>query len=638
MGDWIGVIAIVVFAQRLGGATGVGTVMTARVLPGFFVGPIAGVIADRYDRRRTMVVCDLMRAGIIFSLPFLPNLLYLLVASAFLESLTLIWGPAKDASLPHFVKPKHLVRANSLSLLAIYAPWPLSTIFYVGLATLGAFLAAHVPVLSGLRQDEYSLALWVDAFTFAFSALMISTLSIPSSRRRAGKLDLGDIKRDLFEGLRFVRDDKQVRPWIVGIAFTFTAAGGVFSLGIDFANDVLGAGERGYAFLIGFLATGMIIGLLAVGLISRRIRLDVLFSASILLLGCGLITLASLSSLAAAIPVASALGFFGGTAYSTGYALIHDVTEDHMKGRTFGAAYTVIRIGTLVGLGLFPLMAGLLGDHQLSLSFGTIALPGSRVTLWAAGAFALGGGFFSMRAIKERSAMESSPARSDRGMFIVFEGGEGAGKTTQLAAFVNWLEARGEHVVQTREPGGTAIGERIRELLLDRRTVGMDERTEALLYAADRAQHVAEVIRPALAEKKIVVSDRFIDSSLAYQGVARGLGIERIFDISSWATDELMPDLVFYLKLDHASGLHRVGEEKDRIETEEEDFHVSVGEAYLRLASRFPGRFVVVDGSKPARDVHEEVVAIFQERLKFKAEPPLETPIDPTPPGPPVPR
>jgi dTMP kinase len=611
--------------------------MTARVLPGFIVGPLAGVIADRYDRKRTMVVCDIIRAGIIFSLPFVPNLLYLLVASAFLESLTLIWGPAKDASLPHFVAPHHLVRANSLSLLAIYGPWPLSTIAYVGLTSLGAFLADHVDVLSGLSQGEYSLALWVDAFTFAFSALMIYTLSIPQSRRRAGKLDMSEVKRDLFEGLKFVRDDRQVRPWIVGIAFTFTAAGGVFSLGIDFAENVLGAGERGYAFLIGFLATGMIIGLLAVGVISRRVRLDVLFSSSILLLGAGLIGLASFSSLNAAIPVASALGFFGGTAYSTGYALIHEATSDEMKGRTFSAAYTVIRIGTLVGLGLFPLLAGLMGDHHLTLPFGTIGLPGSRVTLWVAGVFALGGGLFSMRAIKERSLREDSAARADRGLFVVFEGGEGAGKTTQLAAFVKWLEARGEQVVQTREPGGTGIGTRVRELLLDPTATDMDQRTEALLYAADRAQHVAEVIQPALDSGKVVVSDRFVDSSLAYQGVARGLGIDKIFEISEWATDGLMPDLVFYLKLDHASGLRRVGTDKDRIETEGGEFHERVADAYLRLAKKYPKRFAVIDAAGPPDSIHQEIVSVFENRLRFEVAP-VVAPTDLSPPGPPVPR
>jgi dTMP kinase len=466
---------------------------------------------------------------------------------------------------------------------------------------------------------------------------MISTLVIPSSRRRAQRLDLSEAKRDLVEGLKFVRDDRQVRPWIVGIAFTFTAAGGVFSLGIDFAENVLGAGDTGYAFIIGFLATGMIIGLLAVGLISKRVRLDVLFSSSILLLGVGLIGFASLSSLTAAIPVASALGFFGGTAYSTAYGLIHEVTRDDMKGRTFSAAYTVIRIGTLVGLGLFPLLAGLMGDHHLTLPLGTISLPGSRVTLWIAGVFALFGGLFSMRAIKERSAREQSGSRADRGLFVVFEGGEGAGKTTQLAAFVKWLEARGEEVVQTREPGGTRIGQRIRELLLDRGAAEMDPRTEALLYAADRAQHVAEVIRPALEARKIVVSDRFVDSSLAYQGVARGLGVDKIFEISSWATDGLMPDLVFYLKLDQGSGLRRVGGEKDRIETEAEVFHEKVGEAYLRLAAQWPTRFAVIDGSRAPNEIHEEVVSIFEDRLQLEPKQ-IEAPLDISPPGPPVPR
>jgi dTMP kinase len=349
-----------------------------------------------------------------------------------------------------------------------------------------------------------------------------------------------------------------------------------------------------------------------------------------------LITLASLSSLSSAIPVASALGFFGGTAYSTGYALIHEVTSDEMKGRTFSAAYTVIRIGTLVGLGLFPLMAGLIGDHTVTLPFGEVLLPGSRVTLWAAGAVALIGGVFSMRAIKERSVLESAEARADRGLFIVFEGGEGAGKTTQLEAFVKWLEARGEEVVQTREPGGTQIGTRIRELLLDPSAKEMDEKTEALLYAADRAQHVAEVIRPALDQHKIVVSDRFIDSSLAYQGAARGLGVDRILDISTWATEDLMPDLVFYLKIDHESGLKRVGEQRDRIEVEENDFHARVGSAYLRLAGRFPRRFAVIDGARAPREVHEEVVSIFEERLR--PHDPLEAPIELSPPGPPVPR
>ena len=269
LGDWIGVIAIAVYAEDIAGATGVGIVMTARVMPGFIVGPLAGVIADRWDRKRTMVTADLLRAVILFSLPLAPNLIYLLLASVVLESLTLIWGPAKDASLPHLVSPSELTHANSLSLLSIYGPWPLASIVYFGLSSLGSVLGDNVAVLSGLQDSPEALALWLDSLTFVFSAVMIWSLTIPMTRTRAGHLDLGVIKRDLVEGLRFVVRHKQVRPWIIGIAFTFTAAGGVFSLGIGFVEQVLAGGDRGFAFLIGFLATGMIIGLLMIGAIAK---------------------------------------------------------------------------------------------------------------------------------------------------------------------------------------------------------------------------------------------------------------------------------------------------------------------------------------------------------------------------------
>lgn len=619
LGDWIGVIAIAFYAQELSGATGVGIVMTARVLPGFLVGPLAGVIADRFDRKRTMVISDIIRAAVIFSLPLFPNLMYLLFASVILESLTLIWGPAKDAALPNFVKPAHLTHANSLSLLGVYGPWPLASVVYALLATLGNFVGDTVPVLSGLQESPEALALWIDSLTFIFSAVMISTLTIPTTTRRAERLDFGQVKRDLVEGLSFVIKSKKVRPWIIGIAFTFTAAGGVFSLGIGFVSEVLGAGDRGFAFLIGFLATGMIIGLLAVGEIAKRVQKDVVFSASIILLGAGLITLASMSSLDAAIPIASALGFFGGAAYSTGYSLMHENTEDAMRGRTFSAAYTAIRIGTLVGLGVFPLIAGALegrlGGVEELVSFGSfqVELPGSRVTLMFAGVFAIFGGFLSMRAIKERWA-GTLPARAGRGYFVVFEGGEGAGKTTQIEAFVKALEAQGRVVVATREPGGTELGARIRELLLDPENPSMDERAEALLYAADRAQHVSEIIKPSLDAGKIVVSDRFIDSSLAYQGLARGLGLEEIYRVSEFATCGLMPDIVFYMSLDAEEGMRRIGTTRDRMEQEDDGFHERVGAAYLEIAERYPRRFVVVDGGRPQSEVHADIMKAFEER------------------------
>jgi dTMP kinase len=639
LGDWIGVIAIAAVAYELNEELGVGLVMTARVLPGFIAGPIAGVLADRWDRRRLMVGADLVRAAVIFSLPFVPNLLYLLVASVVLESMTLVWGPAKDASLPHVVPSAHLTRANSLNLIAVYAPWPVASLVYAFMSTLGLFLGRNVPALKGLTDNPEAMALWLDSITFCFSAFMIWTLKLPQSRHPDTRMDLSSVKRDLVEGLQFVVAHKQVRPWLLGIAFTFMAAGGVFSLGPGFVGEVLGGGDRGFALLIGFLATGMIIGLIAIGPLAQRIKKDILFSSAILLAGIGLIALASMGSLNAAIPIASALGFFGGAAYSMGYSLMHETTEDEMRGRTFSAAYTVIRVGTLLGLGLFPLISTVISaavdDFAIGLPWGgDLDLQGQRITLWIAGLVAAGGGVLSMRAI----GAEGRRLARHPGTFVVFEGGEGAGKSTQMAAFVDWLQARGEDIVVTREPGGTSIGERIREVLLDPAASEMDRRTEALLYAADRAQHVAEVIKPALESGKVVVSDRFVDSSLAYQGFARGLGIEDIYSISEWATGGLLPDLVFFLNVDADQGLRRAEGHLDRIENEGRDFHDVVAAAYMKLVQRWPDRFVVIDASRSKSEVHTDVVKAYETREAAITPPQPSAAHDLGPPGTPVPR
>ncbi|MDQ3772639.1 MAG: dTMP kinase [Actinomycetota bacterium] len=615
LGDWIGVIAIAVFAQGLAGNAGVGLVMTARVLPGFLVGPIAGVFADRYDRKKLMVGADIIRAFLIFSVPFFESLVYLLVVSALLESLTLVWGPAKDASLPHFVKRHELQHASSLSLIGVYGPWPLASLLFASLIPLADLVGTNVSVLAGLADNnQEALALWLDAFTFAFSGLMIATLAIPSSTLRDSKFDFKAAKRDLVEGLSFVAKHRQVRPWLLGIGCTFTAAGGVFSLGPGFVGEILRGGKSGFGFLIGFLGTGMIVGLLASGVLTKRVQKDVLFSSCLMLLGGSLIALSSMGSLDTAIPVASALGFFAGAAYSTAYSLMQENTSDALRGRTFSAAYTIIRMGTLIGLALFPFLASAFGSFADGADVAGYPISGTRITLWVAGGIVIGGGVLSMRAIKAgRAERSQQPPRS--GFFIVFEGGEGAGKSTQLDAFVQWLEARGDDVVTTREPGGTTIGAHIRKVLLDPACKDMDPHTEALLYAADRAQHVAEVIKPALREGKIVVSDRFIDSSLAYQGLARGLGLEDVYEISKWAVDDTLPDVVLFLKLDPQTGLRRKTTEPDRIELEEDGFHEKVSRAYAELAVKFPERFVVLDAAKPPADVHKAVVAVFEERV-----------------------
>jgi dTMP kinase len=196
-----------------------------------------------------------------------------------------------------------------------------------------------------------------------------------------------------------------------------------------------------------------------------------------------------------------------------------------------------------------------------------------------------------------------------RGYFIAFEGGEGVGKSSQVRLLAERLVAAGHQVLTTREPGGTAAGLAIRSIVLEPSTGHLSSRAEALLYAADRAHHVATVVRPALDSGAVVITDRYVDSSLAYQGAGRTLDLEQVRQLSDWATEGLVPDLTILLDLDPEIGLARAGD-PDRLEAEPLDFHGRVRALFLKLATE--DRYVVVDASGPVGAVHEAVVdAVF---------------------------
>lgn len=213
------------------------------------------------------------------------------------------------------------------------------------------------------------------------------------------------------------------------------------------------------------------------------------------------------------------------------------------------------------------------------------------------------------------SAAASSPAPSGRGLFVVFEGGDGAGKSTQVGRLVDALRAEGHDTLRTREPGGTPLGERVRELVLDPAHGPVDARAEALLFAAARAAHVAQLIRPALAAGRTVVCDRFADSSAAYQGAGRGLGLDRVAELNAWATAGLVPDLTVLLDVPAGTGRTRReardGTAGDRLETEPDAFHDANRAAFLELAGRAPERYLVLDATRPAG----ELSAAVRERL-----------------------
>ena len=204
-------------------------------------------------------------------------------------------------------------------------------------------------------------------------------------------------------------------------------------------------------------------------------------------------------------------------------------------------------------------------------------------------------------------------------MFITLEGPEGSGKTTAVEAAVKRLQELGYEIVRTREPGGTPIAEQIRNVILDKNNTAMDGRTEALLYAASRRQHLVEKVWPALKEGKIVICDRYLDSSLAYQGGARGLGVDEILNVNLFATENTWPDLTLLFDIKPEVGLARINansnREVNRLDLEKIDFHNKVRQSFLDLAKRFPERYVIIDASQSREEVAKATMDAILSRL-----------------------
>lgn len=201
----------------------------------------------------------------------------------------------------------------------------------------------------------------------------------------------------------------------------------------------------------------------------------------------------------------------------------------------------------------------------------------------------------------------TSPGRfADQGVFVCFEGGEGAGKSTQSRALQQWLQEQGHQVLLTFEPGDTAVGQKVRQIVLDPATGDLSHRTEALLYAADKAEHVDTVVLPALARGEVVITDRYVDSALAYQGAGRDLLVEEVERLNRWATGDLRPHLTVVLDLEPSQGLDRFVE-RDRIEGESAQFHQRVREAFLRMAAADPDHYLVLDARAPVEEISRAV-------------------------------
>ena len=654
LGDWLSLVALSTLASDLAGqgvaaqSAAVGGVWLTSLLPALLLGPLAGAVADRLDRRLNMIIGDVLRAALYLSLVlnlslgFANELTWMYVVQFLASCASLFWTPAKDASVPNLVPPEKLEQANQYSLLGTFGPAPIAGLFFGLLALVSRSLGSISPYFS-TDQGQVKLALYFNAATFVVSAITIYLLREIAKRQVSEHISAPSVAKTIWEGWKFIGRTKVVRGIVIGMIGAFSAGGVVVGLGPSYIKNTLEGGSAGwgitFAAVFGGLAAGMFLGLRILRGFSRRR----LFGLSIVGAGVPLVLIGLIPSLVVVVLLVILLGAFAGIAYVTGYTIVGSEVGDDTRGRTFAflqsgirvILFAVIAIAPILAAGFTALVNGATGSNTLRIGNVGYNAIGYNFVLILAAVVAVWLGVVSYRQMDDRRGVPlrddlasavrgepfapvpghpngQAPVIVHRGLLIAFEGGEGAGKTTQARLLAIWLREQGYDVIATHEPGATKVGMRLRALLLDTAHTGMSSRAETLMYAADRAEHVATVIAPALKRGAIVVTDRFVDSSLAYQGRGRNLPVTDIAGLNQWATGGLRPDLTILLDLPPMAGLVRRAPSADRLEAEPAEFHQRVREGFLAQARAEPHRYLVLDATRPPGELSREI----QDRIR----------------------
>jgi dTMP kinase len=650
LGDWLSILALLELApavthgSNLAKTSSISGVWVVTLLPALLLGPVAGALADRFDRRITMIAGDVIRGLLFISIPLFPNLTWIFAAKFLAGVASQFWNPAASATIPNLVPKDKLERANQLSTLMTYGTAPIAAgvLALLGWAATGI---GHVsPVFHTNRAD---LALYFNGASYFISAITVYFLRQIGKREHSGRISVPSTAKAIWEGWHFIRHTPVVRGLVVGMLGAFCAAGVVIGLASSYIQYTLKGGSAGFslvfaAILVG-LAVGMGFGARPFRDFSRRRLFGVALTAS----AVPLAMIALIPNLAVVTVLVFIVGVVSGTAYPTGFTIVGLEVDDDTRGRVFAFFMStiqailliVIAVAGFVATGFSAALQALAGSRNgLRIGHVFYGAPGDNLLLLLSAVLVASVGITSYRQLDDRKGvplledllaavrgvplkrLPAAPLPSDgpaapgpsgspgaSGLFIAFEGGEGAGKTTQARVTAIWLRDQGYDVVATNEPGATKIGMRLRALLLDTSQTGMSPQAEALLYAADRAEHVAKVIDPALDRGAVVISDRYTDSSLAYQGAGRGIPVADIARLNSWATDGRTPDLTVLLDMPPETGLQRHARSADRMEAEPLEFHRRVRNGFLDLARADPDRYLVLDATAPPELITQQI-------------------------------
>ncbi len=637
-----------------GAALAIAAVFGARLLAtllfgAVLLGPLASLISPSgpLDRRWTMIGADGVRLVLLVIAPlwidWMPaDAVASLLVMAFVVGVAeRLWTVAKDGAAPALLPPPplegaavrllpdHLDALRRLSLRTTAVSLPIAAAGMLVVTLLSNVLGSGI---DWFHQHQPALASYVAAGLFAASVSVLFFLELPGAQATRARSPLEGLRRPKVPvrgagGARHTAPDKGrtgaipvLVPACAAVAGAMAAAFGVAPLQ---AAD-LGGGPVGFSLLALVIAGGPVIGVRCAPRVLPALSRRRLFALAITATGLALLATGLVPDPATVLLLALLAGVAAGIAANVGHTLLDQETEESRRTRTTEHLHAVVRVALALGVLAAPLLAAAIGPHRLENGDFVFAHGGAAFTLMLVGALLLPVAALVLGKTDDRQGVplrrdlrdavrggEPAEAPAANGFFIAFEGGDGAGKSTQVTAVAEWIRSKGHEVVVTREPGATAIGKRLRSILLDVASAGLSHRAEALLYAADRAEHVDSVVRPALERGAVVISDRYIDSSVAYQGAGRDLSPTEIARISRWATDGLVPHLTVLLDVSPEAARERFTEAPDRLESEPAEFHQRVRAAFLTLAAAAPARYLVVDATQEP----EAVSTVVRHRL-----------------------
>ncbi|MEU3774727.1 dTMP kinase [Streptomyces sp. NPDC032472] len=606
------------------------------------LGPLAKLTAPggALDRRWTMAAADGIRLALFVVAPlwldWIPaHALTALLATVFVSGAAeRLWTQAKDSAAPALLPapppegaavrplPDQLDALRRLNLRTSFVAMPAAAAALLVATLVGKALGIGIDWFAANRA---ALGSYVAAGLFAASLSLLLPLVLPTGKTPRPRSPLEGL-RPPKTGDRPDRGRTGAIPlFVLACAAVAGAVASAAAVAVLHAYD-LGGGPATFALLVLALLGGTGLGIRAaqagkvLPALSRR-RLLALATA---VTGTALLLTGLVTDAATVLFLSLLAGTAAGVAANTGHTLLDQETEELRRARVTEHLQAVVRVAVALGAVTAPVVAAAIGPHRLAGGNLVFEHGGAAFTLMLVGALLLPAAVVVLAKADDRGGVplrrdlrealrggEPVQVASATGFFIALEGGDGAGKSTQVQALADWIRGKGHEVVVTREPGATPVGKRLRSILLDVSSAGLSHRAEALLYAADRAEHVDTVVRPALERGAVVITDRYIDSSVAYQGAGRDLSPTEIARISRWATDGLVPNLTVLLDVSPETARERFTEAPDRLESEPAEFHQRVRAGFLTLAAADPGRYLVVDAGQDP----ESVTTVVRHRL-----------------------